>query len=87
MDWIISSGMCRLAANLLACVSWRGPNAAPHSKAGAVIRALAWLGPEKVEYALDAVEPELAADELDELAAARAVMPYWMAESVSSRLS
>ena len=61
--------------------------AAPHRKAGAVIRALAWLGPEEVEYALDAVVPELSADELDELAVARAVMPHWMAESVSSRLS
>ena len=61
--------------------------AAPHRKVGAVIRALAWLGPEEVEYALDAVLPELSADELDELAAARAVMPHWMAKSVSLQLS
>lgn len=61
--------------------------AAPHRKAGDIIRALAWLGPKEVEYGLDAVVPELSAVELDELAAARAVMPHWMAESVSARLS
>ena len=61
--------------------------AAPHRKAGAVIRALAWLGPEEVEDGLEAVVPELSANELDELAAARAVMPNWMAEPVSARLS
>ena len=61
--------------------------AAPHRKAGDIIRALAWLGPKEVDYGLDAVVPELSAVELDELAAARAVMPHWMAESVSARLS
>lgn len=61
--------------------------AAPHRKAGDIIRALAWLGPKEVEYGLDALVPELSAVELDELAAARAVMPHWMAESVSARLS
>ena len=61
--------------------------AMPHRKAGDIIRALAWLGPEEVEDGLDAVMPGLCVDELDELAAARAVMPDWMAESLSSRLS
>ena len=61
--------------------------AAPHRRAGDIIRALAWLGPEEVEYGLDAVVPELSAVELDELAAARAVMPNWIAEPVSARLS
>ncbi len=61
--------------------------AAPYRKAGNIIRALAWLGPEEVEDGLEAVMPELSADELDELAAARAVMPNWMAQSLSARLS
>ena len=58
--------------------------AAPHSPAGAVIRALAWLGPEEVEDGLEAVLPRLSAEDLDELFAARAVMPAWMAEPVSA---
>lgn len=61
--------------------------AAPHRKAGDVIRALAWLGPREVEDGLEAILPELSPDDLDELAVARAVMPNWMAEPVSVRLS
>ena len=49
--------------------------AAPHRMAGVVIRALAWLGPNEVENGLDAVLPRLTPEDLDELAAARAVMP------------
>ena len=60
--------------------------AAPHRKAGDLIRALAWLGPEEVEDGLEAVLPTLSAEEVDELSAARAVMPGWMAEPVSARL-
>lgn len=61
--------------------------AAPYRKAGEVIRALAWLGPAEVEESLDAVLPELSRDELDELATARAIMPNWLAELVSGKLS
>ena len=60
--------------------------AAPHRKAGDLIRALSWLGPEEVEDGLEAVMPDLSPDELDELAAARALIPNWMAEPVSARL-
>ena len=60
--------------------------AAPHRKAGSVIRALAWLGPEAVEEVLETVVPTLSAEALTELSAARAVMPNWMAEPVSERL-
>ena len=61
--------------------------AAPYRKAGEVIRALAWLGPEEVEDGLEAVFPTLSAAERDELAAARAIMPIWMAEPVSARIA
>ena len=61
--------------------------AAPHHKAGDVIRALAWLGPEEIEDGLEVVLPGLSADELDELATARAVMPNWMAEPLSARIA
>jgi len=60
---------------------------APYRKAGQVVRALAWLGREEVEDALDAVLPLLSKEDLDELSAARAVMPTWMAEPVSVRIS
>ncbi|MDE0038714.1 MAG: DUF6088 family protein [Gammaproteobacteria bacterium] len=60
--------------------------AAPHRKAGDVIRALAWLGQEEVEDSLEAILPTLSAEDRDELATARAVMPIWMAEPVSARL-
>ena len=60
--------------------------AAAHRMAGVVIRALAWLGPEAVEDSLDAVLPRLSERELNELAAARAVMPRWIAEPLSRRI-
>ena len=60
---------------------------APHRKAGDVIRALAWLGPEEVEDSLEAVLPKLSEEDRDELSAARAIMPIWIAEPVSARLS
>ena len=61
--------------------------AAPHRKAGEVIRALAWLGPEEVEDSLETVLPTLSEEDLKELSAVRAIMPIWMAEPVSARLS
>ena len=61
--------------------------AAPHRKAGDVIRALAWLGPEEIEDGLELVLPTLSEAERGELAAARAVMPIWMAEPLSARLA
>ena len=61
--------------------------AAPHRKAGEVIRALSWLGPEEVEDSLEAVLPTLSDEDMKELSAARAIMPIWMAEPLSARLS
>ncbi len=48
---------------------------ASHRKAGNVIRALAWLGPQETDDSLDAVLPALSPEELNELANARAVLP------------
>ena len=61
--------------------------AAPRGKAGEAIRALAWLGPNEVEGGLEAILPGLSGTEVDELAAARAIMPIWMAESISAHLA
>ena len=60
---------------------------APNRNAGTVIRALAWLGPNEVEESLDAVLPALSQEDLDELSAAQAVMPGWMAEPIGRRLA
>ena len=57
--------------------------AAPHHRAGEVIRALAWLGPDEVRSGLQALSPGLSREDIDQLAAARATMPHWMAEPVS----
>ncbi|MXW83318.1 MAG: hypothetical protein F4246_00870 [Rhodothermaceae bacterium] len=60
---------------------------APHTKAGDIIRALLWLGPEEVEDHLEKLWLTLSRKDLDELATARSTMPSWMAESVSIRLT
>ena len=60
---------------------------APHSRAGALIRALVWLGPNEIEDSLKVIWPKLSPDELNELANARAVMPNWMAEPLSARIA
>ena len=57
--------------------------AAPRRRAGETIRALAWLGPDEVRAGLQTVLPSLSPGDIDELAAARATMPHWMAEPVS----
>ena len=61
--------------------------AAPRGKAGEAIRALAWLGPHEVGEGLEAILPGLSVAEVDELAAARAIMPIWMAEPISVRIT
>ena len=55
--------------------------------AGTVIRAISWLGPDQVERSLDAVLPRLSRKDMDELAAAQAVLPKWMAEPLSRRIA
>lgn len=60
---------------------------APRRRAGELIRALTFLHRTEVEEALDKVMPEFDAKELKELAAARAVIPKWMAEPISARLA
>lgn len=61
--------------------------AAPHRPAGEVVRALSWLGPDEVETGLGVIGRKLAAEDFQELAASRAVMPAWMAEPVSAMVA
>lgn len=50
---------------------------------GEVLRALAWLGPEKARAALRMLWHKLPAAEFKEIAAARSILPSWLAEQVS----
>ncbi len=51
--------------------------------AGEVVRALAWLGPEKAEAAMRQLRRKLPPSELHELAAAAPQLPTWLARTVS----
>ena len=57
--------------------------AAPYRPAGEAVRALSWLGPDKVEAGLDVIRRKLSSEDLEELAALRAIMPTWIAEPAS----
>lgn len=56
----------------------------PGRPAGDVVRALAWLGPEKAGEAIRKLRSKLPPSELEEVASARARLPTWMAREVSS---
>ncbi|MDE0098042.1 MAG: DUF6088 family protein [Truepera sp.] len=58
--------------------------AAPQRPAGEAVRALSWLGPGEVGANLDVVGRKLSAEDFQELAALRAIMPAWLAEPVSA---
>ena len=60
---------------------------APYRPAGDAVRALAWLGPEEVEDNLETLEHKLSPEDIEELAATRAVMPAWLAEPVSAMVA
>jgi hypothetical protein len=50
--------------------------------AGEVVRALAWLGPDKAEAALKALKRKLPASDFSELVAAAPQLPTWFAQNV-----
>lgn len=53
-----------------------------HRPAGAAVRALAWLGPEKAGAALKTLKRTLPASTFSELVAAAPQLPTWLARSV-----
>ena len=55
--------------------------------AGDASRALGWLGPGEIEAGLEAIMPKLFAEDFGELAAARAILPIWMAEPLSALIA
>lgn len=56
----------------------------PGRPAGEVVRALAWLGPEKAAEAIRKLRTKLPLAELREVASARARLPTWMAQEISA---
>jgi len=56
----------------------------PGSAAGDVVRALAWLGPEKAGEALRTLRSKLPAAEMKQVASVRSRLPTWMAQEVSA---
>ena len=59
----------------------------PGRAAGDVVRALAWLGPEKAGEALRLLRAKLPEAEINEVTSARARLPTWMAQEVSTLVS
>jgi Family of unknown function (DUF6088) len=61
--------------------------ALPKSPAGALIRALAWLGPEHASNAIEAVRGKLSESERNAIVELRRMLPTWMAQQVSKLMS
>jgi hypothetical protein len=59
----------------------------PGLTAGDVVRALAWLGPEKAGEAILKLRSKLPPSELKKVASARSRLPTWMAQEVSSLMN
>ena len=59
----------------------------PNSEAGNVIRAFAWLGPEKAAEAVSVVRGRIPKKETEALMSVRNRMPTWMAQQVSALAS
>ena len=53
------------------------------SSGGALLRALAWLGPEQAEEAMPEAHKIIPADEWKAVAAVRSELPAWLAKTVS----
>lgn len=56
----------------------------PGRAAGEMLRALAWLGPEKAGEAIEKLRRKLPPSELKEVASVRARLPTWLAQEVSA---
>lgn len=53
------------------------------SSGGALLRALAWLGPEQAEEAMSQLHKVIPAREMEAVAAVRSELPDWLAKTVS----
>lgn len=57
---------------------------APGRLAGTIVRALAFLGPEKTETALNSIVPNLSEEERTDLFSMRSRVPMWIVEPLSA---
>lgn len=60
---------------------------APDSTTGTLIRALTFLHPDEVDEALSKVVPRLSEAEMNELLAARSILPKWIAKPLSDHVN
>lgn len=60
---------------------------APGRPAGLAVRAMAWLGPREIQDGLGTIRRALSESDLAELAAARAILPSWIANPVSEMMA
>jgi len=70
----------KLAVELRHAPRWQ--LALANRQAGQAVRALAWLGPEKAEAALETLKRKMPAGAFSELVAAAPQLPTWLARSV-----
>ena len=56
----------------------------PNQPAGEMMRALAWLGPEKARKAIQKLRSKLPQTELKKIVSARSRLPTWMAQEIST---
>lgn len=56
----------------------------PGRAAGDIVRALAWLGPEKATRAIRSLRAKLPSAELSKVTSARARLPTWIAQEISA---
>lgn len=59
----------------------------PGRPAGDAVRAMSWIGRTEAREALEKIGKRLSSEDLSELARKRAVMPDWMAETVSEMVA
>ncbi|MBP6018384.1 type IV toxin-antitoxin system AbiEi family antitoxin domain-containing protein [Alcaligenaceae bacterium] len=59
----------------------------PGRAAGDMVRALAWLGPERSGKAIRTLRAKLSPAEMEKVTSARARLPTWMAQEISALVS
>jgi hypothetical protein len=56
----------------------------PNQPVGDAVRALAWMGPKKIEQSIESLGQVLSVEELKELASSCITMPEWITSSVTA---
>lgn len=61
--------------------------ALPGQRAGSAIRALAWIGPEQADSAVEVLRDKLSISERNAIAGVRRLLPTWIARQVSKLIA